>query len=75
MSAWGLNTDAMTYDQWDYEHITCWNFLPFVLRRIGAAPKWVVNVALTLWAAGFAALTIALVKLGRMVDNYGRLLP
>lgn len=75
MSAWGLNTDAMAYDQWDYQHITCWNFLPFVLRRIGAAPRWVVDVVLAAWAAGIAALVVALVKLGRMVDRYGRILP
>ena len=54
MDAWGLNTDAMTYDQWDYQHITCWNFLPFVLRRIGDAPRWVVNVAFATWGAGIA---------------------
>ena len=75
MSAWGLNTDAMTYDQWDYQHITCWNFLPFVLRRIGAAPRWVVDVVLGAWFAGIAALTAALIKLGRMVDRYRRNLP
>jgi hypothetical protein len=75
MDAWGLNTDAMTYDQWDYEHITCWNFLPFVLRRIGAAPRWVVDLALGAWFSGITALTGALVMLGRMVDKCGRLLP
>ena len=75
MDAWGLNTDAMTYDKWDYQHITCWNFLPFVLRRIGAAPRWVVDVALAFWAVGIAALVGSMVKLGRMVEQYGRILP
>jgi hypothetical protein len=56
MDAWGLNTDAMTYDQWDYQHVTTWNFLPFVLKRVGAAPKWAVDVALAVWGAGIAAL-------------------
>ena len=64
MDAWGLITDAMGYDQWDYQHITCWNFLPFVLRRIGAAPRWVVRTAFVLWAAAIAAL------LRLMVDIY-----
>ena len=41
MDAWGLNTHAMTEDPWDYVHITCWNFLPFLLKRVGAAPAWV----------------------------------
>jgi hypothetical protein len=75
MDAWGLNTDAMTYDQWDYQHVTTWNFLPFVLRRIGAAPTWVVNMVFGVWAAGIAALTLALVQLGRMVECYGRIEP
>ncbi|MBO0910577.1 MAG: hypothetical protein J2P13_02190 [Acidobacteria bacterium] len=65
MDAWSLNTDAMTYDAWDYQHITTWNFLPFVLRRIGAAPAWVVRVALGLWLAAVAGLLYTLVALGR----------
>ena len=38
MDAWGLNTDAMGWDQWDHVHVTTWNFLPFLLRRVGVAP-------------------------------------
>ncbi len=52
MSAWGLNNEAMTQDPWDYVHITCWNFLPFVLRRVGAAPAWVVHSLMAVWADG-----------------------
>jgi hypothetical protein len=69
MSAWGLNTDAMTYDQWDYQHITCWNFLPFLLRRIGVAPRWVVHVAFAVWAAAIAAFGISLAKLRKAVSR------
>ncbi len=63
MDAWGLNTDAMTYDQWDFQHITCWDFLPFVLKRIGAAPRWVVDLTFGLWAAAIAFLGLSLAKL------------
>jgi hypothetical protein len=56
MDAWGLNNEAMTQDPWDYVHITTWNFLPFLLRRVGAAPKWVVEVAFAAWGSGIAAL-------------------
>ncbi len=52
MNAWGLNTEEMTYDPWDYVHITAWNFLPFLLRRVGAAPRWVVDAAFGVWVAG-----------------------
>jgi len=63
MDAWGLNNEAMTQDPWDYVHITTWNFLPFLLRRVGAAPGWVVNSALAIWLAGAAALGSVLLRL------------
>jgi hypothetical protein len=56
MEAWGLNTDEMTYDAWDYVHITTWNFFPFLLHRVGEAPKWVVEMAFVIWGTGVVAL-------------------
>ena len=63
MDAWGLNTHAMTEDPWDFVHITTWNFLPFVLRRVGEAPRWVVRLCFAFWIAGLAALTWVLWRL------------
>ena len=63
MDVWGLNNEAMTQDPWDYVHITTWNFLPFLLRRVGAAPGWVVNSVLAIWLAGTAALGLVLLRL------------
>ena len=63
MDAWGLNTEEMTYDPWDYVHITTWNFLPFLLRRVGASPRWVVNTAFLVWGAAISALGTALWKI------------
>ena len=63
MDAWGLNTEAMTQDPWDYVHITTWNFLPFLLRRVGATPNWAVNLALAIWLAGIAGLGAASLRL------------
>jgi len=68
MDAWGLNNEAMTQDPWDYVHITTWNFLPFLLRRVGEAPRWVVHVAFVGWIAGLAALAWVLAKLSYMVE-------
>jgi hypothetical protein len=71
MDAWGLNNESMTQDAWDYVHITTWNFLPFLLRRVGAAPRWVVDVAFAVWFIGIAALLYFLTKLplfGRTVE-------
>jgi hypothetical protein len=63
MDSWGLTTPAMTQDPWDYVHISTWNFLPFLLRRVGVAPDWVVNLALAVWLAGIIALGAALPRL------------
>jgi hypothetical protein len=68
MDAWGLNNDSMTQDPWDYVHITTWNFLPFLLRRVGAAPRWVVDAAFAVWGAGIAALLFVLEQLRRVVE-------
>ncbi len=57
MGAWGLINDSVTNDQWDYVHLTTWNFLPFLLRRVGAAPRWVVNLAFVIWYAALVATT------------------
>jgi hypothetical protein len=69
MDAWGLNTDAMGWDPWDNVHITTWNFLPFVLRRVGEAPAWVVNAALATWIAGITALGVVLQRLRKSLGS------
>jgi hypothetical protein len=63
MTAWGLDTSAMKEDPWDYQHITTWNFLPFLLHRVGVAPSWVVDVVFVVWAAALAALAGTLWRL------------
>ncbi len=63
MDAWGLNTDEMSYDQWDYVHITTWNFLPFLLRRVGAAPRWIIDSVFVVWASALALLGAVLWRL------------
>ncbi len=55
MEAWGLVNDSVRYDPWDYVHLTTWNFLPFLLRRVGVASRWVVNLAFVIWYAALAA--------------------
>jgi len=58
----------MTQDPWDYVHITTWNFLPFVLRRVGEAPGWVVGVCFAFWIAGLAALTWVLWRVRQVLQ-------
>ncbi|MGO8797233.1 MAG: hypothetical protein ACLQLC_20635 [Candidatus Sulfotelmatobacter sp.] len=66
--AWGLNNESMTQDHWDYVHITTWNFFPFLLRRVGVAAWWVVDLAFAVWGAGVAALALVLARLFSMVE-------
>lgn len=69
MNAWGLDTEAMHEDPWDYVHITTWNFLPFLLRRVGAVPGWVVDTAFAVWGAALAALTAVLFRLRKTLQT------
>jgi hypothetical protein len=60
----------MKEDPWDYVHITTWNFLPFLLRRVGTAPAWVVKAAFAIWVGAIAALAATLISLQ---DRFARL--
>jgi uncharacterized membrane protein (DUF2068 family) len=70
MDAWGLNNVPMTQDPWDYVHITTWNFLPFLLRRVGEAPGWVVHSALAIWLIALAALAVTLIRIRGVARQY-----
>jgi hypothetical protein len=65
MDRWGLNNVAMTQDAWDHVHITTWNLLPFLLRRVGEAPSWVVNTVFAVWGAAVVSLGLLLKQLRR----------
>jgi len=65
MDAWGLNNESMTQDPWDYVHITTYNFLPFLLARVGKAAGWVVHLIAAIWFAALAALVAALESVRR----------
>lgn len=69
MDAWRLNTDSMTYDHWDYLHITTWNFLPFVLRRMGNASRWVVDLVTGLWVTGVVLFGMAAARLLKLLGS------
>jgi hypothetical protein len=65
MDQWGLTNDSMTYDPWDYEHISAFNFLPFLLARIGKAAGWVIDLMAAIWFAALAALISVLLVIRR----------
>jgi len=45
---------------WDYVHITTLNLLPFLLKRVGVAPHWVVALTMAIWLVALAALAAVL---------------
>jgi hypothetical protein len=61
MDRWGLVNDSMTYDPWDDAHITAFNFLPFLLARIGKAAGWVVRLVTVIWSTILAGLISLLI--------------
>ena len=69
MHAWGLSNQAMASDPWDYVHITTWNFLPFLLRRAGVAPAWVVHLAFAVWSVVLVALASILWQIQRVLTR------
>jgi hypothetical protein len=69
LQEWGLDTDAMHEDPWDYVHITTWNFLPFLLRRVGEAPPWVVDTAFAIWGSAIAGLASVLFRLRKALQT------
>jgi len=71
MDQWGLTNSAMADDAWDYVHITTWNFFPFVLRRVGSAPGWVVGIAFATWGVGLLLLGWVLWRLREVLRSGG----
>jgi hypothetical protein len=66
-AAWGLNTPAMFQDSWDAMHITTWNFLPSLLRHVGQAPHWTVDVLYGVWIVVGLTLLLTSGKLARVL--------
>jgi hypothetical protein len=65
--AWGLNLPAPDQDAWDTVHITTWNFLPFLLKRVGVAHLWAVCATFAAWYAALVALAGTLWQSGRVL--------
>ena len=66
--AWGLNTPTISVDPWDAAHLTAWNFLPSLLRHIGVAPLWAVDVMYGVWIVVAVALVFTTIRLVRAVS-------
>jgi len=47
--------------------MTTWNFLPFLLQRVGETPAWVVNLLYVVWSAALAGLAATLWRLSQWV--------
>jgi hypothetical protein len=67
MDQWGLSNEAMKRDPWDYAHISTFNFLPFLLARVGKAAGWIIKLLKIVWFAVFAATFLLWTFLWRAV--------
>jgi hypothetical protein len=50
--------------------MTTWNFLPFLLKRVGVAPAWAVQIAFAVWFAGLAALASVFARLRSVMKQF-----
>src|SRR5207253_2646901 len=50
-----------------------WNFLPFLLRRVGEAPAWVVRITFIVWGISIAAFAGTMWRLRRLLQRQIRL--
>jgi hypothetical protein len=77
MGQWGLVNDSMTYDPWDYAHITAFNFLPFLLARIGKAAGRVVHLVTVIWFVTLAGLIclLALIRNRAATNGFDAVAP
>ncbi len=66
---WGLSPGLPAADLWDYVHITTLNFLPLLLKRVGVAPQWVVDLLSGIWLAVIAALIWLLGHIRRLMKS------
>ncbi|MGO8759280.1 MAG: hypothetical protein ACLQG3_14270 [Terracidiphilus sp.] len=72
---WGLYRFLPLDDAWAWQHITCWNFLPFQLQHAGQAPGWAVTLTFALWIAALVALAATLARLGQTLRRESRTAP
>ncbi len=57
----------MFEDPWDAQHITCWNFLPSLLRHVGVAPLIAVDILYVVWAVVAATAIVVGFRLATRV--------
>jgi hypothetical protein len=50
-------------DSFDALHVRTWNFMPALMRHVGAAPIWVVRLLDVLWVLVAAALVVVAARL------------
>jgi hypothetical protein len=63
----GIDLPGAVSDPWDALHVRTWNFMPSLMRRVGAAPLWVVWLLDAVWALMAVALVCMVVRLVRVL--------
>jgi hypothetical protein len=59
----GIDLPGAVSDSFDALHVRTWNFMPALMRHVGAAPIWVVRLLDVLWVLVAAALVVVAARL------------
>jgi hypothetical protein len=62
----GIDLPGAVSDPFDALHVRTWNFMPALVRHVGAAPIWAVRLLDLAWAAIALALAVVVVRLARL---------
>lgn len=63
----GIDLPGAITDSFDALHMRTWNFLPALLRHVGAAPLWVVRVVDAVWLVMAVALLCVAMRMWRLL--------
>jgi hypothetical protein len=63
----GIDLPGAVEDSWDALHIRTWNFMPSLMRHVGVAPMWVVQLLDVVWVVMAVALVCVAVRMVRVL--------
>jgi hypothetical protein len=63
----GIDLPGAVADSFDALHVRTWNFMPSLLRHVGAAPMWVVQVMDAVWVVMAVALVCVVLRMVRLI--------
>jgi len=63
----GIDLPGAVGDSFDALHVRTWNFMPALMRHVGVAPKWVVQLLDAVWVVVAVVLVFVIVRMVRLL--------